>query len=78
MGSENSSSEASSPSHRTAVQRDVALCFKVPFQFRQWFKQQALSRELTMTEFLIRATLSYAQDDSQIGTGMLARPDLRK
>lgn len=38
----------------------VALCFKVPFSFRRWFKLQALSRNLTMTEFLVKAAETYA------------------
>ncbi len=38
----------------------VALCFKVPLSFRRWFKLQALSRDLTMTEFLIKAAKPYA------------------
>jgi hypothetical protein len=50
--------------HRVAATRldhgGVALCFKVPFRFRQWFKLQALSRNLTMTEFLIKAAESYS------------------
>jgi len=40
----------------------VALCFKVPLSFRRWFKLQALSRNLTMTEFLIKAVETYAAD----------------
>jgi hypothetical protein len=39
----------------------VALCFKVPFRFRQWFKLQAVRQELTMTEFLIRASEWYVE-----------------
>jgi hypothetical protein len=39
----------------------VALCFKVPLRFRRWFKLQALSRNVTMTEFLIEATQWYSQ-----------------
>jgi hypothetical protein len=52
----------------------VALCFKVPLSFRRWFKLQALSRNLTMTEFLVKAAESYAtaaaaQPDHQLGAG---------
>ncbi len=39
----------------------VALCFKVPFRFRQWFKLAALREGLTMTDFLIKATEWYVQ-----------------
>lgn len=39
--------------------RLVALSFKVPFEFRHWFKEQALQRDLTMTEFLILAARTY-------------------
>jgi len=47
----------------TSSQRDarVALCFKVPFRFRQWFKLQALREGLTMTDFLIKSTESYVE-----------------
>ena len=38
----------------------VALCFKVPLKFRRWFKMEALKRDVTMTELLIRAVESYA------------------
>jgi len=56
----------------------VALCFKVPFPFRQWFKLQALSRNITMTEFLILAARHYAQSGNQ---GFVREPpvtDFRK
>jgi hypothetical protein len=48
---------------RRSAGAGVSLCFKVPFQFRHWFKQQALSRELTMTEFLVLAVESYTNED---------------
>jgi hypothetical protein len=38
----------------------VALCFKVPLKFRRWFKMEALKRDVTMTELLVRAIESYA------------------
>ena len=52
----------------------VALCFKVPFSFRRWFKLQALSRNLTMTEFLVKAAETYAasaaaEPGHQLGAG---------
>jgi hypothetical protein len=37
----------------------VALCFKVPFEFRQRFKLHALQRSMTMTELLVIAVESY-------------------
>jgi hypothetical protein len=51
---------------RPANEGKVALCFKVPFRYRQWFKLQALRQGLSMTEFLIKATEWYveAQGDS--------------
>ena len=42
----------------------MALCFKVPLQFRQWFKLQALRRGLTMTDFLLKATEWYVDAHS--------------
>lgn len=38
----------------------MALCFKVPLKFRRWLKMEALKRDVTMTELLIRALESYA------------------
>jgi hypothetical protein len=58
----------------------VALCFKVPFGFRQWFKLQALRRGLTMTEFLVKATEWYVEthgESSDTG-GEAGSPYLRK
>jgi len=46
--------------------QDVALCFKVPFEFRRRFKLEALRRNLSMTELLIRATESYLVADAQV------------
>jgi hypothetical protein len=57
---------------------DVALCFKVPFRFRQWFKLQALNRNLTMTEFLVQAAEWYSQAHLEIGTRSANVTDLRK
>jgi hypothetical protein len=37
----------------------VALCFKVPFKFRQDFKLQSLRRGMTMTELLVFVAESY-------------------
>jgi hypothetical protein len=43
----------------------VALCFKVSFEFRRRFKLEAVRRNLTMTEFLIRATECYLVADAE-------------
>jgi hypothetical protein len=43
----------------------VALCFKVSFEFRRRFKLEAVRRNLSMTELLIRATDSYLVADSE-------------
>lgn len=51
----------------------VALCFKVPFEFRRRFKLEAVRRNLSMTELLIRATESYLVADSEV-TGAAAPP----
>jgi hypothetical protein len=56
----------------------VALCFKVSFGFRQWFKLQALRRNLTMTEFLITAVQSYAQSGDEVSGSHSTGTDLRK
>ena len=53
--------------HETAA-GGVALCFKVPFSFRQWFKLQAVSRNITMTEFLMQAAQWYSAADSVRGS----------
>ena len=56
-----------------SMQRDiealdlVALSFKVPFEFRQAFKLQALRRGITMTELLTHAFETYV-DATPIGT----------
>ncbi len=50
-----------SSSESPAKEARVALCFKVPFRFRQWFKLEALREGLTMTDFLIKATEWYVQ-----------------
>jgi hypothetical protein len=55
----------------------VALCFKVPFQFRQRFKLHALQRSMTMTNLLIRAIESYVDDDRPAG-GAPIKPDTRR
>jgi hypothetical protein len=55
----------------------VALCFKVPLRFRQWFKLQALSRNLTMTEFLVKAAESYSSVDCENARDCF-KTDLRK
>jgi hypothetical protein len=44
---------------------DVALCFKVSFEFRRRFKLESVRRNLSMTEFLIRATESYLLAEAQ-------------
>jgi hypothetical protein len=41
----------------------VALCFKVPFNFRQRFKFHALQRGVTMTELLFQAVESYIDEN---------------
>jgi len=38
----------------------VALCFKVPLEFRRWLKMEALKRDVTMTGPLVTAPESYA------------------
>ncbi len=49
----------------------VALCFKVSFEFRHRFKLEAVRRNLSMTELLIRATESYLVVDSEAtGAGL--------
>jgi len=40
-------------------QKPVAFSFKLPFDFRQKFKLQALQRNMTMTELLVAAIESY-------------------
>jgi hypothetical protein len=42
----------------------AALCFKVPVEFRRWFKRQALQKDMTMTELLILAVESYLKPTS--------------
>lgn len=44
----------------------AALCFKVSFEFRRRFKLEAVRRNLSMTEFLIRATESYLVANSEV------------
>jgi hypothetical protein len=56
----------------------VALSFKVPFRFRQWFKLQALSRNLTMTEFLIAAVEWYSEAELEKSPGRPGNADIRK
>ena len=58
----------------------VALCFKVPFEFRHWFKLEALREELTMTDFLIKATEWYVQAhrDTSVADNEPVRPHFRK
>jgi hypothetical protein len=56
----------------------VALCFKVPFRFRQWFKFQALSRNLTMTEFLIKAAEWYSEVEVAAAAQKNPHTDIRK
>lgn len=52
----------------------VALSFKVPFEFRQAFKLQALRRRITMTELLAHAIKTYV-DTTPIAS---LNTDLRK
>lgn len=47
-----------------AKEAKVALCFKVPLRFRQWFKLQAVRQGLSMTEFLVKATAWYVEAHS--------------
>ncbi|HEY0341849.1 MAG TPA: hypothetical protein VGC34_13660 [Steroidobacteraceae bacterium] len=63
---------APEPSFKRGVERTgrretegVALCFKVSFKFRHRFKLEAVRRNLSMTEFLIRATESYLGADGE-------------
>ena len=63
---------------RTSDTQDVALCFKVPFRFRQWFKLQALNRHLTMTEFLMQAAQWYSEVPIEAATRVANGTDLRK
>jgi len=41
----------------------VSFSFKLPFDFRQQFKLQALRRNMTMTELLVAAIESYIAAD---------------
>jgi hypothetical protein len=69
------------PSGRSSAKdARVALCFKVPFHFRQWFKLEALREELTMTEFLIKVTEWYVQahSDTSASDTEIGRPYFRK
>jgi hypothetical protein len=56
----------------------VALCFKVPFRFRQWLKLQALSRNLTMTEFLMKAAKWYSEANTEGSARGAPHTDLQK
>lgn len=56
------------PAGRPAKEGKVALCFKVPFRFRRWFKLQALRQGLTMTDFLVKATEWYVEAHSDSDT----------
>jgi hypothetical protein len=53
------SSTTSATRTRRRDTEGVALCFKVPFEFRRRFKLEAVRRNLSMTELLIRAAESY-------------------
>jgi hypothetical protein len=45
----------------------VALYFKVPHDFRCWLKTEAAIRNVTMTELLMTALLSYVEAESTRG-----------
>ena len=69
------------PSGRSSVKdARVALCFKVPFHFRQWFKLEALREGITMTDFLIKVTEWYVQTHGDTSTSdtKTDRPYFRK
>jgi hypothetical protein len=68
MEGKSGSAQSSVEVRRRLADASVTLCFKVPFRFRQWFMQQALNRELTMTEFLVLAVESYTKGDPEFPT----------
>lgn len=56
----------------------VALCFKVPLEFRHWFKVQAVARSLSMTELLVLAAQAYIGPQSDTSIDQSGNQDLRK
>jgi hypothetical protein len=66
------------PPSLSSAENGVALCFKVPLRFRQWLKLQALSRNVTMTEILIKAAEYYSTSEPEAAVWSAINTDLQK
>ncbi len=52
------------PADDRGTERDlIALSFKVPRRFRYWFKTQAAIRNVTMTDLLMNALVSFVESN---------------